>query len=614
MPVYAMSCFRLTKSTISNLTSAICDFWWNTIENKNKIHWVSWEKLCLSKECGGLGFRDLECFNQALLAKQAWRLIQEPSCLFAQVLKSKYYPDHDFSESGLSSRPSYGWRSIQHGKELLFQGLSKQICNGESFFVWTDPWLYDEGWRAPYRRHNTFNLNLRVSDIIDVERRGWKAEQLYHLFLPEDVQRIKKIKPVVGKEDFWTWDHTKSGEYSVKSGNWLANQNQKEDLILLADALPSLNGLKNKVWSLLTVPKIKVFIWRVLSDALPVVDLLKIRGLKGDTHCQICGLEGESINHVLFTCTFARQMWALSRFHGPKEGFDALYVHFNFFYLLQVSKKVTFPLEIRRLFPWILWRIWKNRNFFLFEGKLFPQLETQRKIEEDAEEWFFSQEIHQKVETQNERFEIKGSSWLPPPHDWLKCNVEEWFFSQEINQEVETQNERFEIDGSSWLPPPHDWLKCNVGFTWIKKKRLLGAGWILRDKHGKVTIHSRRSFAFIDSRIKAKLCVTRWAIEDVGDLKISKVIFAVEPNELVGAVNRPKAWPSFGSHSEELLACLSRVNDWRMVVERSEENRGVSLITQSATKLSFLQSYVALGAPDWLSEFFENERPMASVF
>lgn len=40
------------------------EFWWSFCENKRKILWVVWQKLCKFKEDdGGLGFWDLGWFN-----------------------------------------------------------------------------------------------------------------------------------------------------------------------------------------------------------------------------------------------------------------------------------------------------------------------------------------------------------------------------------------------------------------------------------------------------------------------------------------------------------------------------------------------------------------------
>lgn len=53
MPVYAMSCFKLTKKSCDNLTNAMTDFCWNSLEHKRKMHWLSWTKLCLAKKTRG---------------------------------------------------------------------------------------------------------------------------------------------------------------------------------------------------------------------------------------------------------------------------------------------------------------------------------------------------------------------------------------------------------------------------------------------------------------------------------------------------------------------------------------------------------------------------------
>lgn len=67
------------------------------------------------KANGGLGLKDVEDFNQALLAKQAWRLLSEPQSLLSRLYKARYYTRRDFLEATEGYRPSYAWRSICFG-------------------------------------------------------------------------------------------------------------------------------------------------------------------------------------------------------------------------------------------------------------------------------------------------------------------------------------------------------------------------------------------------------------------------------------------------------------------------------------------------------------------
>lgn len=153
--IYAMSCFRLPKDTCASLRSAMIELWWSSGNNMKKIAWVAWQKLCRSKDQGGLGFKDLEKFNQSLLAKQAARVMDNLHSLVAQVLKQRYFRNSSFMESSIGSRPSFAWHSLIHGRELLQQGLVTRIGNGSSTNVWWDRWIIDSVPRTPDYRPNS---------------------------------------------------------------------------------------------------------------------------------------------------------------------------------------------------------------------------------------------------------------------------------------------------------------------------------------------------------------------------------------------------------------------------------------------------------------------------
>ena len=112
IPTYIMSVFKLPNTLCDEMTGMVWKFLWGQTNEKTKMAWLSWDKVCTPREEGGLGFRDFKTFNLALLAKQGWKLQTNTSSLVYKVLKAKYFPDSDFLGVELGSRPSYAWRSI----------------------------------------------------------------------------------------------------------------------------------------------------------------------------------------------------------------------------------------------------------------------------------------------------------------------------------------------------------------------------------------------------------------------------------------------------------------------------------------------------------------------
>ena len=130
-----MAVFKMSMGFCNQYEKLIRDFFWGDKENHRKVHWSAWENLTKPRGKGGLGSRDIHLLNQALLARQAWRLIQNPDSLCARVLKTRYFPHGNMLDTVFAANPSPVWKGVEFGLELLKKGIISRIGNGRNELI-----------------------------------------------------------------------------------------------------------------------------------------------------------------------------------------------------------------------------------------------------------------------------------------------------------------------------------------------------------------------------------------------------------------------------------------------------------------------------------------------
>jgi hypothetical protein len=83
----------------------------------------------------------LEKFNDAILAKQASRLLERPDGLCANVLLGRYSQGGDVLSDSCPQGALATWEAIMKGRQVLKKGLSRGIGNGRTSEIWHDQWI-----------------------------------------------------------------------------------------------------------------------------------------------------------------------------------------------------------------------------------------------------------------------------------------------------------------------------------------------------------------------------------------------------------------------------------------------------------------------------------------
>jgi hypothetical protein len=165
-------------------------FWWGNQSNKSKASWMSWNILGLHKSKGGMGFRNIEVFNTALLAKQGWRILQAQDSLVRRILKEKYFPQGSFLQAQLGRNPSYACLSIFNARKVLERGLMWRVGNGDNIQIWQDKWISKPTTYKIQSPCESMDPLARVNTLIDLTTGWWNYTLIQSSFAKVEADMI----------------------------------------------------------------------------------------------------------------------------------------------------------------------------------------------------------------------------------------------------------------------------------------------------------------------------------------------------------------------------------------------------------------------------------------
>lgn len=502
---YAMSCFRLPKILMNQISAESAKFWWGSRNGERKIHWVSWEKLRRCKGEGGMGFRDMVAFNRALIAKQGWKLMSGESSLFKQIFKGRYFPHTSFLHAPVRAQSSWAWKSLAWARPLLEKGWRWQVVSGSEIRVWEDPWLPGKSSQMVSSSSCRVDSISKVSDLVISDSKTWNEELIRQVFCPSDVEKILSIPLSIShSRDRKIWGFSSNGFFSVKSAYNLEVEGARA--ANTEEAQPSneaglLRVWKN-LWGLRIHPKIKIFGWKCFKEALATHSGLSRRKIIEDATCPICGLGEETTTHMLFRCPRAVEVWLISPFRFRANELSLFHNMLDWWSCIEDRvEQRALPKQALGLGLTLCWWVWRMRNDSIFNSV----------------------------------------NWTP---EIISSKALAYFYELSTVANVAPRQRSGLENLVAWKKPPVNIVKINVDAGISRANNRCGTGGIARDSLGDVIGICTRVHPFIQSPRVAEALAIRDGIQLGISLRIKHVIIESDAEAIIQVCSNPSVPPS----------------------------------------------------------------------
>ncbi|GAV89428.1 hypothetical protein CFOL_v3_32843, partial [Cephalotus follicularis] len=216
MQVFWASTFLLPAAVIKECERTLRRFLCGGSGNSYKRSLVNWSKVCLPRQEGGLGIKSLKSWNQALLLKQNWILLNDHS-LWVQWCKVNLIKKHSFWTLSSYDSLSWSWKQILLLRNAALNYLRYVCGKGDKFSLWYGPWFHGSSIYAAYGNRVIYDSGMEksvlVHEVIVNDQCCWPSTS------PEliDIQSRVKDIPITSSSDHIFWE-TVGSPFSIKYG------------------------------------------------------------------------------------------------------------------------------------------------------------------------------------------------------------------------------------------------------------------------------------------------------------------------------------------------------------------------------------------------------------
>lgn len=228
-------CLQLIKSVLSHIESYWCGvflmpkgvqekidsicgrFLWSGSVEKDAMTLVSWKEVCSERKEGGLGIRQIRCWNKATLAKQIWSICTGHSYLWTSWMQKILLHGKNIWSAEIPIDCSFSWRKILQLRPHIEEFIKIKIGDDRQTSLFYDDWL--QGGKTIHKlaspeETSVWGHDIRVADWW--HNGSWNIPDSFKRRHREIADQIQQVQ-LTADRDETVWSLTSSCQLTTSS-------------------------------------------------------------------------------------------------------------------------------------------------------------------------------------------------------------------------------------------------------------------------------------------------------------------------------------------------------------------------------------------------------------